>query len=138
MSFSICTDPFQSTLLLQFSEFKIINFSACFFKIIVLKYTIKCIWALQVPESVLSDTFGPVKREAGERPARSRRCERGVLLPPQRKGGACHWGIPGKAKQNDDPQVRRPACNGYCVVTRNWLVRNERVVFRKCGKRICC
>ena len=24
--------------------------------------------------------FGPVKREAGERPARSRRCERGVML----------------------------------------------------------
>ncbi len=44
----------------------------------------------------MSDTFGPVKREAGERPARSRRCERGVLLPPQRKGGACHWEYPGR------------------------------------------
>ena len=29
-------------------------------------------------------TLGSVKREAGERPARSRRCERGVLFPP-------HW-----------------------------------------------
>lgn len=52
---------------------------------IVLEYTIKCIWTLQVPESVRFEMFGPVKREAGERPARSRRCERGVLLPPQKQ-----------------------------------------------------
>ncbi len=70
--------------------------------------------------------LGPVKREAGGRPARSRRCERGVLLLPScmELDGMCHWGCPGKAmEQGDDAQVRRPACNGYCDATRNWLVR---------------
>ena len=67
---------------------------------IVLEYTIKCIWTLQVPESVRFEMFGPVKREAGERPARSRRCERGVRVSAAGelvksykpgKGGVCHW-----------------------------------------------
>ena len=38
------------------------------------------------------DSPGPVKREAGERPARSRRCERGVMLRAAKgKGSGCHW-----------------------------------------------
>ena len=34
-------------------------------------------------------------------------------------------GIPGKTKQSEDTRVRRPACYGYCVATRTWLVRKE-------------
>ena len=45
------------------------------------------------------DSPGPVKREAGERPARSRRCERRVMLHAAvEAGGVCHWeeSVPGK------------------------------------------
>ena len=37
--------------------------------------------------------FGPVKREAGARPARSRRCKRGVLLPPSYGNGTGSRGV---------------------------------------------
>ena len=96
------------------------------------------------------DSPGPVKREAGERPARSRRCERGVMLHAAKgKGSGCHWEeepfpagkgpglyvpggwlrkgrIPGKAEAGGDAQVRRPACHVCHEATRNWLARNAR------------
>ena len=53
--------------------------------------------------------FGPVKREAGERPARSRRCERRALLPPFGYTAYVTGNFSGKTKRGDDAQVRRPA-----------------------------
>ena len=95
------------------------------------------------------DSPGPVKREAGERPARSRRCERGVMLHAAKgKGSGCHWEEkpflretgradapwPMDAERPDsreggaggDAQVRRPACHVCHEATRNWLARNAR------------
>ena len=91
---------------------------------------------------------GPVKREAGARPARSRRCERRVMLHAakgqrmslgrravscgQGAGAACAGGwlrkgwIPGKAEAGGDARVRRPACHVCHEATRNWLARNAR------------
>ena len=45
-----------------------------------------------------------VKREAGEIPARTRRCERGALFQQN-----AVIGFSEKTKQSDDTQVRRPA-----------------------------
>ena len=67
-----------------------------------------------------------VKREAGEIPARTRRCERGALFQP-----CAVIGFSEKTKQSDDTQVRRPACSEYCVTTRAWLVRNKADILRK-------
>jgi len=52
---------------------------------------------------------GPVKREAGARPARSRRCERGVLFPPQVRI-ICKLQEP----------FREP-CNQKKITTANWI-----------------
>lgn len=59
---------------------------------------------------------GPVKREAGERPARSRRCNKGVIFRFVPLGG-----LPGKVEYGNELKVRRPACRtGTKMTTRNW------------------
>ena len=95
---------------------------------------------------------GPVKREAGARPARSRRCERRVMLHAafwqrmslgrkfisceERKGAAKapdKWGEEPDSREGEaggDAQVRRPACDVCHEATRNWLALNAR------GKRV--
>lgn len=91
--------------------------------------------------------LGSVKREAGARPARSRRCERGVMLQAAAEAGAYATGrtrarkVTGQAVRSgaltwkpdfregeagDDAQVRRPACHVRHKATRNWLVWNAR------------
>jgi len=48
--------------------------------------------------------FGPVKREAGVSPARTRRCKRGAVFPQALFSCEGHWGIiPGKTKNSADP-----------------------------------
>ena len=63
--------------------------------------------------------FGPMKREAGGSPARTRRCKKGVLLRPQRIALTEDKYVFGKRKQNVELQVRRPAWNVYydCEIT---------------------
>ncbi len=47
--------------------------------------------------------FGPVKREAGVSPARTRRCKRGAVFPQALFSRENHWGIiPGKTKNSVD------------------------------------
>ena len=71
-----------------------------------------------------------MKREAGESPARTRRCKRGAFLPFHLQmhqgisaGKRKSLGNPGTTKKSVDTQVRRPACSGYEETTWIWLVR---------------
>ena len=49
--------------------------------------------------------FGPVKREAGVSPARTRRCKEVAVFYAL----SSHWFMPGRPKYSVDIQVRRPA-----------------------------
>ena len=77
-----------------------------------------------------------MKREAGESPARTRRCKEGVLF--QIVTDVCV----GKTKQNVDNQVRRPAYYGTWKTTSNWLVHKDPYVvtafLRVFAKRLFC
>ena len=61
-----------------------------------------------------------VKREVGESPARTRRCNGEVLF---HNVTGCKSG---KTKQNVGSEVRRPAYDGTWKTTSNWLVHNKK------------
>ena len=63
-----------------------------------------------------------MKREAGVSPARTRRCNVGVLF---------HYvtGYAGKTEEDVDHKVRRPAYDGTVRTTSNWLVHDRRNSF---------
>ena len=69
--------------------------------------------------------LGPVKREAGESPARTRRCKVGVSVPQKMRRSLVFHTLRrrtdmGIAKSEDLPAV-------YCGATSNWLKHKETV-----------